>query len=98
MSNESTLAERPAAARTPALPGDIIQVIDPASPLCDGFLLVEQSYAWGVGATLRWHDGTAKMESYHRVGVNAFRVVGTAAIFPQHVAESRRAALSGWLG
>lgn len=74
-------------------PGDIIQGIGQDNR--NGLLfLVTETHRWGVGAVLRWVQGTEEFEVYQRFKPGQFSVVGTAAILPPLVLQRRKDSLA----
>ncbi|MFL6864068.1 MAG: hypothetical protein ACJ8DZ_13825 [Allosphingosinicella sp.] len=83
----------PAAAETETIvvhPGDVIQVIDQKHATAGCLLIVEGCYGWGVGGTMHWIADGRAWESYHRLKVGQFAVVGAASIVKPEILAARR--------
>lgn len=81
-------------AQPAALPGDIIQVSDPASPLYLALLVVQdvRRQFTAAGFPVRGtSDGI--VHEYARLRPNQYVVVGTAALVDGEIGKARRAAV-----
>lgn len=79
----------------PALPGDIIQVVDQNSPIFLGLLIVQSIERWGVGAQIAFKSGNQLDSRYERLKPEQFVVCGACHLLPTEVLRARKEAARG---
>lgn len=76
------------------LPGDIVQVTDPAERWYLALLIVEQVHKWGLAAHANQMTDDGVKPAYCRIAHGKYALVGTAALVEGELAQARKVAVA----